>query len=330
MTSADFSLPVLSWYPGHMHAARRELGKRVRECQALVEILDARAPAATANPLLQQLAVGLPRIRVLNKADLADPEVTELWLRYFEQAVQEAAPQKKTAAPSGKRQGVPQSRCLVSSPERCLSRGTLAKLLQEMCPPSQVGERLQVLVTGIPNVGKSTFINQLRDKAVAATGDEPAVTRRLQRVPLDDFCVLIDTPGMLWPGLDKTQQHRAYLLAMLGSIRNTAMDLADVGWFAAELLLREHPAAVAERYDVANRGAAATKMATRAEAEAGTAAATKEGTSGPEALLHQVARRRGGLGKGGRPDLQRAGGILLNDFRSGRLGRLSLEGPPSP
>ena len=269
-----------------MHAARRELEKRVRECQAVVEILDARAAAATANPLLQKLGGGLPRIRVLNKADLADAEVTRLWLRYLERN-----PSK--------------SRCIVHSPEQRVSRGDLAKLLREMCLPLQIGERLQVLITGIPNVGKSTFISRLRNKAVAATGDEPAVTRRLQRVPLDDFCVLIDTPGMLWPGLDKTQQHRAYLLAMLGSIRNTAMDLADVGWFAAELLLRGQPAALAERYGIA-------------------------ASSDPEALLHQVARRRGGLGKGGRLDLQRAGGILLNDFRSGKLGRLSLERPPSP
>ena len=303
--SADFSLPVLSWYPGHMHAARRELGKRVRECQAVVEILDARAPAATANPLLQELGGGLARIRMLNKADLADAEVTRLWLRYFERA-----DQSNEAAPIGEQQGAHKTRCLVHSPEQQLSRGDLAELLREMCGKPQVsektGQRLQVLITGIPNVGKSTFINRLRDKAVAATGDEPAVTRRLQRVPLDDSCVLIDTPGMLWPGMGKDAQHQAYVLAMLGSIRNTAMDVADVGWFAAELLLRQHAASVAERYG------------------------TEMGTVGgdPEALLHQVARHRGGLSKGGRLDLQRAGEILLNDFRSGRLGRLSLEHPP--
>ena len=288
-----------SWYPGHMHRTRRELGRRVRGCQGVIEMLDARAPAASANPLLQRLCAGLPKIRVLNKADLAEPEVTALWLQHFQGEQDSRGPARPEAASASEQE--PPSHCLAHSPEQRLGRGGLEELLRRLCPPPAPGERLQVLVTGIPNVGKSTFINRLCNRAATETGGEPAVTRRLQTVALGNSITLLDTPGMMWPANMGKADDKTNLLAILGSIRNTALDTEDVGWQAAELLLQQHPAAITDRY-----GAAAAN---------------------PEALLHQVARHRGALSKGGHPNLQRAAELLLNDLRSGKLGRLSFERP---
>lgn len=275
---------AISWYPGHMHKASKELTKIMRETQAVIEVLDARIPKSSCNPLLASIRKELPCIRILNKADLADSEVTEAWRAHFSR--------EKNSA------------CLISGRDHQLSKADLVKAAERLVPGSaKAGDkRGQIVIEGIPNVGKSTLLNQLMDRKVAKTGNEPAVTRGQQRVKLDDDWYLIDTPGMLWPKL--VDQDSAYRLAATGTIRNTAVQADDIAWFLAELLLDKYPERLVKRYEL------------------------QDSNIKPEQLFEQIAKLRGSLGKGGRPDLNKTAEILLNDFRSGKLGRFSLESPP--
>ena len=267
-----------------MHKASKELAKIMRETQAVIEVLDARIPESSCNPLLASIRKDLPCIRILNKADLAESKTTEAWRVHFTR--------EKNSA------------CLINGRDHQLSKAELVRAVQELVADNDKPglKRGQLVIEGIPNVGKSSLLNQLLDRKVAKTGNEPAVTRGQQRVKLDDDWYLIDTPGMLWPKL--ADQASAYRLAATGTIRNTAIDSDDIAWFVAELLLEKYPERLEERYSLADSNIE------------------------PEQLFTQIAELRGSLGKGGRPDLNKTAEILLNDFRSGKLGRFSLESPP--
>jgi ribosome biogenesis GTPase A len=275
----------ISWYPGHMHKARKQLAEAMRNTDVVIEVLDARAPAASANPLLAELRGELPCIRVLNKTDLADPGLTELW-------------RKTLTAQSA-------SLCLLNGYDRRLSHSDLMTACRKLVKLSNdPATSYQVLITGIPNVGKSTLLNQILDRKVARTGNEPAVTKGQQRVKIDERWFLVDTPGMMWPRLE--DQQAAYRLACLGTIRNTAIDLEDIGWFAAEMLLDSFYPQLEARYQLADKPA------------------------GAEELLTILARAHGCLARGGSVDWHRVSELLLDDLRSGRLGRITLETPSAP
>lgn len=273
----------ISWYPGHMHKATKELKRLLTQVHLLVEVRDARIPQASSNPVLGELAPDKPRILILNKADLADEDNLLAWQSHLE----------------GQR-----SACLLNGRDRVLGTTRLLACADRLVGDSPAGPAglRSMVVVGIPNVGKSSLINQFAGRKVARTGNEPAVTKGQQNVRLDGHWRLVDTPGLLWPRLD--DQHAAYLLAMLGSIRNTAVDNEDVAWFAAEFLHERHPEALRKRYG---------------EIPAGEPA---------EAVLTAVAHSLGAVGRGGRTDWPRAADLLLNDLRSGKLGCLSLERAP--
>jgi ribosome biogenesis GTPase A len=269
---------TIGWYPGHMHKARKDITQALQQVDAVIEIVDARLPYSSENPLLNRLVGDKPRLRLLNKADLADPAVSKLWLAYFSQRGLDCLLFNKEDA-SSLRKILPH---LATRIDKLSSRAT------------------RVMIVGIPNVGKSTLINLLADRKIAKVGNEPAVTKSRQEIRLNEDLVLLDTPGILWPKLD--DQAAAYRLAMSGAIRNTAIELADVGLQAVKLLQSRYPQTLQSRYQLVDMD------------------------DEPTHLLEQIGRKRGCLVRGG-VDFTKAGEVVLNDLRSGKLGRISLETP---
>jgi ribosome biogenesis GTPase A len=274
---------AIDWFPGHMLTARRDAEETLRQVDVVIEVLDARVPGSSCNPMIETLRVRQqrPALKILNKADLADPRRTKQWLAHYN-----AQPGMKAVALSCKNPGE-----VGRVPEHCRSlapnRGTQLK-------------RLRMMILGIPNVGKSTLLNAILKRKVAKVGDEPAITKQQKRHDLGPTMAIIDTPGMMWPRVDQTA---AVKLAATHSIgRNAYLD-QEVAAGLGRYLLQDYPELIAGRFG-----------------------APPEGCDG-NGLLEWVARRRGFLLKGGAPDLEKAAAMLLQDFRSGALGRVTLETP---
>lgn len=274
---------AINWYPGHMNKARKELSKIIPTIDLVIELLDSRAPNASKNPLLDEITASVPRINVLSKADLADPAITNLWQTTINESKNRRCLVSSTTSPLRAQAVIDCARNLISKESR------------------RPNYNYQILITGIPNVGKSTLLNVLSERKLAKTGNEPAVTQRQQRIKLAENWYLIDTPGMMWPKLE--DQNGAYRLAMTGTIRNTAVEAEDIAWFAAEELLSGFRANLSNRYGI-------TEQITTAEQ-----------------VLESIAVTRGAISKRGQIDWHKTAEILLNDFRSGKLGRISLERP---
>ncbi|MDX1397448.1 MAG: ribosome biogenesis GTPase YlqF [Oceanospirillum sp.] len=272
---------MLGWYPGHMNKARRQIKDALPEIDVIIEVLDARLPYSSANPMLNELRGNKPCLKILSRDDLADPALTKRWIKHFEA-------QHETRAIT-----------VTTTESRTLKQ--IPKIVKEMAGQVRRDRPVRVMVMGIPNVGKSTLINSLAGKKVAKVGDEPAVTKRQQKIALPSGIAIIDTPGVLWPRIE--DQNSAYRLATSGAIRNTAIDYLDIAMFAANELLIRYPQPLATRY----------KM--------------KELPETPEAVLEIIASKRGGLKAGGQIDWHKASEVLLNDLRGGHMGRLTLEVP---
>jgi len=269
---------AIGWYPGHMHKARKDITQALQGVDAVLELVDARLPYASENPLLNKLIGNKFRLRLLTKADLADPVTTALWLAHFKDLGIE---------------------CMLLDKH---DSGAIKTLMHRLTArfPRREKRASRIMIVGIPNVGKSTLINLLADRKLAKVGDEPAVTKARQEIILSEDLVLLDTPGILWPKLE--DQAAAYRLASSGAIRNTAIDLADVGLFAAGLLQQRYPLLLQARYH------------------------TDPAEEEPLAVLEAIGRRRGCLVRGG-VDLTKSGELLINDLRTGKLGLISLETP---
>ena len=274
---------AIQWFPGHMHSTRKAIAERLPDTDVVIELLDARLPGSSANPMLAEITKGKPALKVLNKQDLADPARTAAWLAYFN------AQSDVRALPLDASMSTP-ARALVNACHALApNRGGLAK-------------PMRVLICGIPNVGKSTLINTLKGKRAAKTGDEAGVTKLEQRITIADDFYLYDTPGILWPRIIVAKS--GYNLAASGAVGRNAFEDEEV---ALELLdyLRQHYApALESRYKIQDAGQLSD-----------------------EQLLEAVGRKRGALLGGGRVNLNHAAEIVIHDFRSGALGRLTLETP---
>ncbi len=221
---------AIKWFPGHMNKAKRLIGETMRTIDVVIEVLDARLPAASANPLLSELRGQKPCIKVLNKADLADPQITREWGNFFE------------------RQHGVKAIALEAKKHSAVTR--LLKLCRSLAPHRGVpGKPLRVMVVGIPNVGKSTLINTLAGRSIAKVGDKPAITKSQQQIDLKNGIVLSDTPGILWPNL--SDQDGAYRLAASGAIGDTVMEYREVALFALEHLCSHYPEQLKARYRLA-------------------------------------------------------------------------------
>jgi ribosome biogenesis GTPase A len=218
---------TINWFPGHMNKARRELAAAIARIDVVIEVLDARLPESSRNPMLRELRGDRPGISVLNKSDLADPQVTEAWLTEIEKSRDVLALAMAANQPGAVR--------------------AIPRLCNELAPHRQSpGKSVRCMVVGIPNVGKSTLINALIGRRIAKVGDQPAVTKRQQQFHLDGGISLSDTPGVLWPKLE--DQEGAYRLAASGAIRDTAFEYLDVADFAVRFLVRRYPERLAERF----------------------------------------------------------------------------------
>jgi ribosome biogenesis GTPase A len=218
----------IQWFPGHMHKARLQIKEAQPRVDLFVEILDARIPFSSQNPLLTELRGNKPCVKVLNKSDLADPELTKTWLDYF-----------------NREEGI-KAVAVTTTEAKQIRR--LGDICVDMCAAKQAaGKIITGMIVGIPNVGKSSIINLLAGRKVARTGNEPAVTKGQQRIKVDDGFVLLDTPGVMWPNVEN--RNSGYRLAVTGAIKETAMDYPDVANFLAGFLLEHFPDALMARYE---------------------------------------------------------------------------------
>lgn len=284
----------IQWYPGHMTKARTLLVEAMPSQDVVIEVLDARMPRSSENPVLTTLRKHKPCIKILSKSDLADPEITRAWIRYFEEAIY---PSPGNGQPPGK---------VVALALTTDRPGEAKSKLPELCKrlalhPSGPGKTVRAMIVGIPNVGKSTLINTLMNRKVAKVGDEPAVTKGQQVVTLANGMTISDNPGIMWPKIE--DEAASYRLALGGAIPDTAIDYENVALFGAGLLLERYPALVMARYKLKALPESATD------------------------LLVEIGRRRGGLRAGGVVDMHKASDVLIHEFRTGALGRISLESP---
>lgn len=275
------------WYPGHMTKARRMMQENIKLIDIVVELVDARVPLGSKNPDIDELARNKYRLIVLNKADMADAETTALWQKYYEEKGFFVA-----KVNSQKGAGMREVKSLVEQAcrekkERDKKRGILNRPLRAM-------------VVGIPNVGKSTFINSFAGKACAKTGNKPGVTKGKQWIKINKNVELLDTPGILWPKFE--DQAVGLRLALIGSIKEEILNTTDMAIAFIGFLKTQYAGVLAERYAVDESGE-------------------------DLAILEEIARARGCLMKGNQLDIDKAGRILLEDFRALRLGKLSLEVP---
>ena len=286
---AGYESMTIQWFPGHMTKAQRMIEENVKLVDAVCELLDARIPRASRNPDIDRLAAGKPRLVILNRCDLADPAITQRWRTWFEAR---GIPILETDARSGKgvREFAPAIRSL------------LAEKLRQNAEKGLVGKPLRVMILGIPNVGKSTFINKVAGRKAAIAGDKPGVTRGKQWIRIDAGLELLDTPGILWPKFDS--QEVGELLAITNAIKAEVLDKETLG---ANFMLRLralYPDALRERYRIEPNGE----------------------LSGFE-LLELAGKKRGFLISRGEVDLLRMANTLLGEYHDGKLGRLSLETP---
>ena len=280
-------MPAINWYPGHMAKTRRMLQENLKMIDVVVEILDARAPLASRNPDFDDLFVGKARVVLLNKSDLADPNATKRWISHFARNGIEAAGVSATGGAAKK--------IAVSLIEKA------AKPRVDAMKLKGVNKTVRCMIVGIPNVGKSTLINRIAGQNRAEVGDKPGVTRGKQWVKITPYLELMDTPGMLWPKL--ADQELAKHLAFLGSIRDEIMDSEELALDLLELLQTKTPTQLTERY---------SKLTPEIP---------------KEDLLNAVCRSRGFLLRGGELDTERAAYVTLDEFRAGKISRVTLELP---
>ena len=289
MTENMYEKMNIQWFPGHMTKAQRMIEENLKMVDAVCELLDARIPRSSRNPDIDRLAGDKPRLVILNRTDLADPAITARWRRYFES---KGLAILETDARTGK--GVNGFAPAI--------RRLLADKIKEYEAKGQVGRPLRVMILGIPNVGKSTFINKVAGRKAAIVGDKPGVTRGKQWINIDAGLDLLDTPGILWPRFDS--QEVGEMLAITNAIK---ADVLDKETLAANFMLRlrqMYPQAIVDRY----------KFQPDPE------------MNGFE-LLEQAAKKRGFLVSRGEYDIERMANTLLGEYHDGKLGRLSLEAP---
>ena len=278
----------IQWYPGHMTKTRRQIEADLKLVDAVCEIVDARIPISSRNPDIDAICGNKPRIMVMNRMDLADPEMTRRWLDYFRSKGMAAL-----ATDCKSKKGINNFEPAV----RSVLKEKIARNAEK-----GMNKPLRIMIVGIPNVGKSTLINQISGRKGAKAENRPGVTRGKQWVTVDSSLLLLDTPGILWPKFE--DPNVGMMLAYTGAVKENVIDAEELACFLMELLWKYYPDTVRERYKVD----------------------VPEGTPGYE-LLEEAGRKRGFLMARGEINTERMAKVLLDEFRSGKLGYFTLESP---
>lgn len=275
------------WYPGHMTKARRMMEENIKLIDLVIEVVDARAPMSSRNPDIDSLAANKARLILLNKSDLSDEKANSLWVDYF---TQKGFYVLKINARTGA--GIKKINSMVA--EACREKMERDRRKGIMNRP------VRAMVAGIPNVGKSTFINSYAGKACTKTGNKPGVTKGKQWIRLNKNIELLDTPGILWPKFD--DKAVGLRLAIIGSMNDEILNIEELALDTVKFVIENYPGMLGARYGI-------------------------DEVSEPLAVMEKIAAKRGCLKRGAIVDYEKVAGIILDDFRNGRIGRITLEQP---
>ncbi|MCR5695155.1 MAG: ribosome biogenesis GTPase YlqF [Clostridia bacterium] len=299
---------TVQWYPGHMAKARKTLEENLKLVNIVIELCDARLPYSSRNPAIDRIIGKKPRVLVFNKADLADPVQSEYWMDYYKKQGFTMVFTDAKAGDGVKKVIAAVNKAMEEKVNRSLERGRIATTLYAM-------------VVGIPNVGKSSFVNKVAGKAAAKTGDRPGVTREKQWLSMGEDIYLLDTPGLLWPRIDN--QFAAMRLAASGAVKDEVVDTGELCAFLLTFIDSHYPGALEARYGI--------RIPETEEFE--DTGYVTETILGAErlakglAILEACGKARGCLVKGGSVDLGRAAALVLDDYRAGKIGKISLDFP---
>jgi ribosome biogenesis GTPase A len=281
-------MATIQWFPGHMAKARREVTEKLKQIDVVFELVDARVPLSSRNPMIDELVSHKPRLILLNKADLADPLVTEQWSRYFQgKGFKVISIDSQTGKGTEK---IP-----------TLAKELAVDLLEKLKAKGMKPRAIRALILGIPNVGKSTLINRLAKKKIAKTGDRPGITKQQQWIKVGSELELLDTPGILWPKFE--DQIVGFRLAATGAIKDEILDFQDVAVYLLKYLREEYPKPLMERFKLTELHEDVVE------------------------LFDAIGRNRGLLMSGGYIDYDKAAELILREFRSCKIGKISLEKP---
>ena len=284
----ETNLTSINWYPGHMAKTKKQIIEDLKLIDIVIEILDARAPLASQNPDIENCIKDKKKIIVLNKEDLADNNITKKWVEFYENKGIKAI-----AVESNNSKGI---KDVIDSIK--LEYETIK---EKYSKKGRIGKAIRVMVVGIPNVGKSTFINSIAKRNTAKVGNKPGVTKQKQWIKITNEIELMDTPGMLWPKLD--DKDLAMHLAFVGTIGDNAIDKEEIAYYLLEYLIKNYPERIKARFNI--------------EIE------EKETMD----VLESIARKRGAIISGGNINMQKISDIILNEFQNGKLGRITIELP---
>jgi ribosome biogenesis GTPase A len=285
---------TIQWFPGHMTKARRQIEDKLKLIDVVIELLDARIPLSSRNPMIDDILKDKPRLVLLNKADLADPGVTAAWVAYFKASGLDALPIDAVSGNQVK-EIVPRCKVLVK-------HKIDAQIRKGIIPRS-----VRALIVGIPNVGKSTLINRLAGKKIAATGDKPGVTKGQQWIKMGTEMELLDTPGILWPKFE--DQNVGLRLAATGAIKEELLHADEIAFFAIRYLTEHYAGYLTERYGIETIPLDLTDVNEIVN------------------VMESIGRKRGIVQSGGRVDLDKTSMVILRELRAGKMGRISLEQP---
>jgi ribosome biogenesis GTPase A len=285
---------TIHWFPGHMTRARRQIEDKLKLIDVVIELLDARIPLSSRNPMIDEILKGKPRMVLLNKYDLADPQVTAEWVAYFAGKGLKAQPIDASTGTNVKE--------IIPRAKELWADKIAAQIRKGINPRAIRG-----LIVGIPNVGKSTLINQMAGRKIAATGDKPGVTKGQQWIKAGPELDLLDTPGILWPKFE--DQTVGFRLAVTGAIKEELLHLDEIAFFAMKYLIRNYGKSLQERYGI-------EELPT-----------DLDDPNEIVTVMEAIGRKRGAVVSGGRIDLDKASLIILRELRSGKLGRISIERP---